>query len=333
MPAAIMSTARFPIACLALLVLLAACSSPQPTLAPDGGQREAPKPNRPTPEDLARLIGHEEKDYPLYAGDVIRISVQGHEELTVERKIPASGRIPLYGLDTVDEHGSPRVTEVDVAGLRIPDIETRLAALYSKIVNPPYVTVRVSEFAPKVIYVAGAVGTPRDYRLPDDARISLVQALTMAGWFTDDAAKDRVQVVRVDPTTGKRVLLPLIDVNRILAEGETGYDILLLPGDTITVDSIESRTVAIFGHIERPGEYPWAPGLTLVRLITLAGGTRTFAKLTNIKLLRGGNDSNAGATAPRDGAYEVDLKAVLAGEVADPELRPGDRIWIDERFI
>ncbi len=328
MPPRTMHTARFPLLIVCVVALVAACASPLPTLAPVNGVAERPETGQPTPAELERLLGNNEKDYPLYAGDVIRITVQGHAELTVERKIPAAGRIPLYGLDTVDEQGNPRVMEVDVAGLRIPDLEKKLAALYSRIVNPPYVTVRVVEYAPKVIYVAGAVGGPRDYRLPDERRISLVQALTMAGWFTEDAAKDRVRVIRVDPTTGKRVHLPAIDVTKIIASGETSYDILLLPGDTITVDSHESRTVSIFGHIERPGEYPWSPGLTLTRLITLAGGFRTFAKMTNIRVLRSGGESNS-----EDGAYHVDLKKVLDGEAPDYPLQPGDRIWVDERFI
>jgi polysaccharide export outer membrane protein len=319
---------RFPSILLLAAALLAACGSPPPTLAPKNGGVDGAESSKPTKEELARLLGNDERDYPLYAGDTIRITIQGHAELTVERKIPASGRIPLYGLDKVDATGNPQVTEVDVAGLRVPDLERKLAALYSRIVNPPYVTVKVVEFAPKVIYVAGAVGGPRDYRLPDEARISLVQALTMAGWFTEDAATDRVRVIRVDPVSGKRVHLPPIDVTRILGSGDTMLDILLLPGDTITVDSHESQTVAIFGHVERPGEYPWSQGLTLTRLITLAGGFRTFAKMTNIRVLRsppghGGEDT----------AWNVDLKAVLDGEQPDVQLSPGDRVFVDERFI
>lgn len=320
---------RFPLIISFACVLLAACAAPPPTLAPTKGGEEAPESHGPTAAELERLLGNDETDYPLYAGDLLRITVQGHEELTIERKIPASGRIPLYGLDQVDATGkNPKVTEVDVAGLRIPDLEKKLATLYKRIVNPPYVTVKVVAYAPKVIYVAGAVGGPRDYRLPDETRISLVQALTMAGWFTGDAAEDRVRVFRVDPTTGKRVHLPPINVTKIIASGDTTWDIMLLPGDTITVDSHQSQTVAIFGHVERPGEYPWSPGLTLTRLITLSGGLRTFAKMTNIRVLRDG----AGADSA-DGAYHVDLKAVLDGEEPDYQLEPGDRIWVDERFI
>ena len=290
---------------------------------------ETPASQGPTAAELERLLGNDEKDYPLYPGDLLRITVQGHEELTIERKIPASGRIPLYGLDQVDAEGrDPKVTEVDVAGLRIPDLEKKLSTLYKRIVNPPYVTVKVVVFAPKMIYVAGAVGGPRDYKLPDETRISLVQALTMAGWFTEDAAKDRVRVFRVDPSTGQRVHLPPINVTNIIASGDTTWDILLLPGDTITVDSHESKTVAIFGHVERPGEYPWSSGMTLTRLITLSGGLRTFAKMTNIRVLRDGAGDNA-----EDDAYHVDLKAVLDGEEPDYHLEPGDRIWVDERFI
>jgi polysaccharide biosynthesis/export protein len=309
-----------------VLILAAGCSSPPPTLTPEAGGESTPPTNAPDPDELREILGDQNAEYALYSGDVLHITVQGHPELTVERKIPPSGKIPLYGLDTADENGNPKVAVIAAAGRHLPELEKDLTGLYSRIVNPPYVTLTVVEYAPKVIYVAGAVAGPKDYRLPDERRISLVQALTMAGWFTSDAAKDRVRVMRVDPKTGRRLNLPPIDVTEILSAGGGGLDILLQPGDTITVDSTESLSVFVFGHVERPGEYSWSQGLTLTRLITLAGGFKTFAKMTNIRVLRSGAKSEGDA-------YVVDLKAVLDGEAPDHKLEPGDRIWVDERFI
>ena len=321
-----MSTPRSTTVLVVLLSLLAgACEAPPPTLAPDGTEPLVAAPESPPPELVRKFFENRDKDYPLYTGDVVRITIQGHDELTVERKIPQSGRIPLYGLDSIGPDGAPVAREVVAAGLRVPQLEERLKPLYSRIVNPPYVTVRVVEYAPKVIYVAGAVNGPREYNLPNENRISLVQALTMAGWFSRDAASDRVRVIRQDPDSGRRIHLPPIDVARIVSVGDTGTDLLLDPGDTITVDSRGAMKVYIFGHVQQAGEFDYETGLTLTRLVTKAGGFKSFAKMTDVRVIRG----NGGP----EQAYHFNVEKILSGEARDIPLEPGDRVWVDERFI
>ena len=101
----------------------------------------------------------------------------------MERRIPTDGTVPLYGLYTVAEDGTRNAVSVQAASRQIQELEAEIAGLYSKKITDPYVTIRVTEHAPKIIYVSGGVTTPREYTLPNDLRITLVQALTMAGWF------------------------------------------------------------------------------------------------------------------------------------------------------
>jgi polysaccharide export outer membrane protein len=263
------------------------------------------------------------RDYPLGPGDEIEVRVQGHPELTIIRKLPADGTLPVFLQNRVA--GEAPVT-VMAAGKRIPTLEEELRLLYGREITSPYVTVRAVSYAPKSFYVAGAVGKPGNYPLPDDHRISLVQALTMAGWFAPEAADERVRLMRVDAAGGKRFFLPPIDVRRIVAEADVRSDVALEPGDTITVDSRENRPVYIFGHVASPGEYPWATGLTLSRLITLAGGLKEFAKTTDIRVLRPGPGAE-----PQ--VLRIDLEAVFDQESADLPLAPGDVVRVDERFI
>ena len=91
----------------------------------------------------------------------------------------------------------------------------------------------------------------------------------MAGWFTENAARNRVTIRRDHPTTGEPIRIPPIDVDKILSENRTELDLILEPGDIISVDSRRSESVYIFGHVEAPGEYPYSPGLTLGRLVSL----------------------------------------------------------------
>jgi polysaccharide export outer membrane protein len=310
-----------PLPLLLLLCAVVACSSRAP-LRPPEPPEPAPAPGNP--EDLAKWsLENVPRDYPLGPGDEIEVRVQGHPELTVTRKLPADGTLPIYLLNRTA--GEAPVT-VRASGKRIPELEEELRILYSKEIITPYVTVRAVSRAPKSFYVAGAVANPGNYPLPDDHRISLVQALTMAGWFAEKAADDRVCLMRIDPASGRRFFLPPIDVRRIVADADVRSDVAVEPGDTITVDSRESRPVYIFGHVTSPGEYPWASGMTLSRLITLAGGLKEFARTTDIRVLRPGPGSE-----PQ--VLRVDLEAIFDQESADLLLVPGDVIRIDERFI
>jgi protein involved in polysaccharide export with SLBB domain len=148
----------------------------------------------------------------------------------------------------------------------------------------------------------------------------------MAGWFTPDAARDQVRIMRIDPATGERIVLPEIDVERILAEDRKELDIPLLPGDTITVDSKGIFSVFIYGEVSSPGEYALVAGMTLTQLITKAGGLKEFARTSNIRILRGGSTESPEV-------FNIDVDDILDGEIPDPVLKAGDVIHVDERFI
>jgi polysaccharide export outer membrane protein len=97
-----------------------------------------------------------------------------------------------------------------------------------------------------------------------------------------------------------------------LIEGE------FLINPAVTVNIVEYRPFYIDGEVEEPGSYPYEPGLTLRRAISIAGG---FAE-------RG---ARSGITVHSEGAPED----------ADPEsydsletpVKPGDAITIRERFF
>lgn len=53
------------------------------------------------------------------------------------------------------------------------------------------------------------------------------------------------------------------------------------PGTTVTV--LESRPIYVMGDVQKPGEYPYRPGLTALQAISLAGG---YYRITDPGLLR-----------------------------------------------
>ena len=94
-----------------------------------------------------------------------------------------------------------------------------------------------------------------------------------------------------------------------------------LKNPVVSVELLEpaKMSVTISGGIKNPGSYPITQGMTIREAIMLAGGPTEFANLNNITLRREGLTD----------AIPIDYaKAVSGDKTADPELKPGDFIFI-----
>ena len=89
---------------------------------------------------------------------------------------------------------------------------------------------------------------------------------------------------------------------------------LLNPQVTVTID--EYRSFYVNGMVEKPGGYPYSPGLTVRKAISIAGGFRERASREKISIIR---DDDPTQTARR-----VDLNTAI---------RPGDILTIEESFF
>ena len=89
---------------------------------------------------------------------------------------------------------------------------------------------------------------------------------------------------------------------------------LLNPQVTVAIE--EYRNLYVNGMVEKPGGYPFSPGLTVRKAITLAGGFKERASRDKINVIR---DDDLKQT-PR----KVDLNAAVL---------PGDILTIEESFF
>ena len=89
---------------------------------------------------------------------------------------------------------------------------------------------------------------------------------------------------------------------------------LLNPQVTVTID--EYRNFFVNGMVEKPGGYPFSPGLTVRKAITLAGGFKERASRDKINIIRDDD--------PKQIPRKVDLNAVVL---------PGDILTIEESFF
>ena len=92
------------------------------------------------------------------------------------------------------------------------------------------------------------------------------------------------------------------------------------PEVSVNVKEYRSHQVTVEGAVKQPGLYDFRPGTRLSGGIALAQGTVREAKISEIAVFR---DMPGGKEVAK-----FDLAAMRAGTMADPLLRPGDRIVV-----
>lgn len=147
--------------------------------------------------------------YRLAAGDVIRITVFGEAELSIEE----------IRLTDAGTFSYPFVGEVRANGRTARELEKLLTdALQGDYLVDPRVTVGILTY--REFFISGEVKSPGGY--PYQPGLTLRRAVALAGGLTERASENRITIIRDK------------DPNR-KAEKAT-LDTELQPGDTITID-------------------------------------------------------------------------------------------------
>jgi polysaccharide export outer membrane protein len=273
---------------------------------------ETPPAPPATPKNVPR------PELPLVAGDLIRISVFQQAELDLETRIPDGGMIsyPLIGPVQAAGKSSSALEQA---------IRQKLAADY---LHSPSVTVSVKEFVKRRVFIVGGVTKPDGYEMTHDARMTVLQLVAAAGGFTERASKDVVQVLRRQPGGERTVLrFSLTEVEQSLAQGKTDADLDLWPDDLVVVPA-SIRVAYVMGQVNHPGamDLPNNTRMTLSMAVSHAGSYTKFASTGSIQILR---HLPSGATR----TLIADLDEILEGKGVDPEILPGDVVWVPERGI
>jgi polysaccharide export outer membrane protein len=192
------------------------------------------------------------EDYRLGAGDLLKIVVFDHDELSVDARISQTGNITF-----------PLVGQVPVAGLSTRDAELLLAQhlMDGGFVKQPQVSVLVSEYQSQKVSVMGQVTKAGQY--PLDASKKVLEVLAMAGGVLNDTAADDATLVRAD---GNRVTIDL----QKLFDGDPAMNLSVHDGDTVFVR--HAPQFYIYGEVQHPGEYRLARNTTISQAISIGGG-------------------------------------------------------------
>ena len=199
---------------LSVCCLLAACAE-APVYV------EAPQTN--VPQEIAQGIEQirQSNAYILQPGDLLEIKVFMEEEMDRTQRISGSGNITF-----------PLVGHMNISGYTVAEAETRLSDALKTYLKNPQVSMLIKEYGNKTVYVLGQVQKPAAIEIPPEKPLTVLEAITSVGGFTDIAATGKVRVLRME--NGRQKAID-VDITQITKQGNKMMDIPLLPGDVVFV--------------------------------------------------------------------------------------------------
>lgn len=105
-----------------------------------------------------------------------------------------------------------------------------------------------------------------------------------------------------------------------------GY--LVNPSVSILVKEYKSKTISVLGQVRKPTTIPYAAGMSIVDAISQAGGFTPMARKNAVKVTRtGSKDADA-----KSESFTVPVESIASGKAKAFFLRPGDTIFVPERW-
>jgi len=294
------------------------------------------------------------RDYVIGSGDLLSMQVFDVPELTREVRVSQTGTIGIP-LVPVRLHVSG-LTELQ-AELKIAEV---LEA--NGLVSHPEVSVVVKEKKSKPITVVGAVVRPMVYQADRQVTLLdvLAEVGGISGDAGDSVIISRAETDLSDdvstppaitqkdtapsPTASQSPAAPAavvpgttsdpqsvppplsntitVNLNQILETGNVSNNIVLMPGDIVTVP--HAGIVYALGAVSRPGGFAVSNDrgqLTTLKLLALAGGLDRAAKSDRAVIVR--KDASG-----QQREVEIDLKKVMKFEAEDVRLLPSDILYV-----
>lgn len=150
-------------------------------------------------------------------------------------------------------------------------------------------------------------------------KLAAGDVITIRVFGEDDLSREKVRLTDAGtipyPVLGEVKALGLT-IGEIERSITAGLSVRYLVNPRVSVTIEEYRPFYINGMVEKPGAYPFQPGLTVLKASSLAGGFKERASFSKITIIRE-ND-------PKAGPKKADINSPV---------NPGDTIFIEESFF
>lgn len=167
------------------------------------------------------LVGKQtETEYYLGIGDIIEILVWKNPDLSKTYKINPDGTIYM-----------PLVGRVMAINLTIEQLRNKIMQKLSPFIRYPDVTIAIEAVAGYKFIILGEISYPGIYTY--EGQINLIEAIGLAGDFTEDAKRESVIVVSNNLTENPEVRR--VNLFRAIRKGTSNPEIFLSPNDIVYV--------------------------------------------------------------------------------------------------
>ncbi len=198
---------------------------------------------------------------------------------------------------------------MQASGLTVDEISSKFESELKRraLVENPKVSIGVRDYASHTILVSGLV---------KDSGTKILRREAIPLYVVVADAQPLPEAARVTVLRNESNATFEID----LAQTKD-MSLLVRPGDVITLLPNVTQFVYVGGEVKAPGEKTFRRGLTLTQAIIAAGGMTPKAKEARL-----GRDNGEGFLV----VTRYKLKDIESGKVADPVVKPGDRITIHD---
>lgn len=265
--------------------------------------------------------------YRIGVGDQLSIVVWDHPELVTPVSLASgssvanTGVIPAYTVNADGKIQFPYAGDIKVEGLTELQARDLLAGQLASYIKKPELTLKISNYRSKRVYVDGEVKQPGIIPI-DDIPLSLPEALNRAGGITALGDQSRISITRSGKTY--QVNLP-----EMIANGGNPSRIMLSSGDMLHVGSSEESKVYVIGEVVRPSSVILHNGrLSLNEALGEAGGINPLSGDGNlIYVIRNANEK-------QPVVYHLSARSpVMLGLADNFDLKPRDVVYVDSAPI
>ena len=232
---------------------------------------------------LCVLAHAQNTDYPLGAGDAIKIQVFQNPDLTIETRVSENGSITY-----------PLIGAMELGGLSIAVAEKKIAGALQTggFIQNPQVNIVLLQIRGNQVSVLGQVNRPGRFPL-EIANTRLSDMLANAGGATVNG--DDIAIV-VGMRNGK-LFRKKIDIPSIFLDDKLQDNIVLQGGDSIYVH--RAPVFYIYGEAQRPGAYRIERDMTVMQALAQGGGPTARGSEKRLRLHRKSPDGSVQLIEPQ----------------------------------
>lgn len=211
------------------------------------------------------------QDYIVGEGDVLKITVYDHDDLTQTVRVGGDGAIMVSLLG-----------QVAVEGLSVTKVANKITALYADgYLVDPQVNVFIEEFRSRKATILGQVAQSGLYELRHHT--TLLELISQAGGLTKDAG-DLAIIKRKSVAGSPEPKIITVDLKELIEKGNTTLNLPIEAGDNIYIQKADM--VYVSGEVKKPGVYKCFSDTSVIKAITIAGGFTDKAAPTKVSLIR-----------------------------------------------